>query len=388
MQRWLIQERLAWRDQLFANVGTRWILREKFKGAQVWHPSIDISWLVPRPIVGASIRVRGAHAVGVVAFDTSTALLLVPLGTPIQERRAEKPREIELGADAQFSRVLVRATVFTEWTRDLRIFVPVPPQPSNPFTTLGRIENRGLEVEARALILDRSPFRWTAVGTLALLRNRLTSAGSGDFPLVFRGSGYREGEPFGVFLEQPMTFADTNRDGRPTPDEMTFGQPRTVGTAVPTREATLRSLLELPSSGLTLGFALEHVGGHKAQNLIALYQCIYQINCRALQDPSASLPDQVAAVAARFATFASPFLENASFTRLSEISLRWQPWHHSLSGLRAVTVSLEARNALTITGFHGPDPEVVTANAAQGSAILRATPVVPRELAVRIDFDR
>jgi TonB-dependent starch-binding outer membrane protein SusC len=339
----------------------------------------------------ATLRLRGAYAVGVQPRDTSTEFFfIVPpsFGPPPAPIEPEEPREGEFGLDATLgTRLELNATLFAQHTPKL-IFVTTVPQPSlGTFgTTLGKMHNRGVELAARFLVVDRPSTRWRAMMTLATLRNRVS--GLTAFPPEnFEGAGVRDEQPFGVFLTQDITFVDANGDNLPSPSEITISEYRPIGTAVPTREASLRSELQLPGRGLVLSAALDHRGGHRAVNVFDYYQCQLNRDCRALQDPTVSLTEKVNAVAARQRGARSVYLEDAAYTRVSEVALEWTPpARFGTAFSSGVTISVEGRNLATWTSYRGPDPEVATATARRGIQALPMVPALPRTIGLRVEF--
>jgi hypothetical protein len=64
------------------------------------------------------------------------------------------------------------------------------------------------------------------------------------------------------------------------------------------------------------------------------------------------------------------FVEDASYGKLRELSLSYNVG--PIGGWGNWTVSVIGRNLLTITGYHGFDPEVGDAGATTGSAAINA----------------
>lgn len=390
---WMVQERIGIRDRLFLNLGARRIAAERSGNRGRWHPSVDLAWDAGRLPGDGRLRLRGAYAVGMQPRDSATEVFFIgppSFGPPSAPIEPEEPREGEVGFDASFTtRVELSATLFAQETPKL-IFVTPVPQPSlgTRGTTLGKVRNRGVELAARFLLVDRPATRWGATITLATLRNRVS--GLGAFPPVnFDGAGVRDGQPFGVFLTQDIAFIDANGDNLPSPSEITISNYRPSGTAVPTREASLRSELRLPGRGLVLSAALDHRGGHRALNVFDYYQCQLNRDCRALQDPAVSLSNKIDVVAARLAGARSVYLEGASYTRVSEVALEWTPPARFGGAMsNGVTISIGGRNLATWSKYRGPDPEVATATARQGIQQLPLVPALPRTVGLTVEFAR
>ncbi len=387
---WMVQERLELGDRIFVNAGARRIAGERSGNRGRWHPSIDAAWDVGQIASNATLRVRAAYAVGIQPRDTSSVFFFVTAApfdpNPPAPIEPEEPREAEIGAEARWgSRVELSASYFDQRTPKLITLGPLPP--SLGFTTVGaflsEIRNRGVELVARVALVDRPTTRWTAAVTLATLRNRMGDVLS---PAATSGPTTMDGEPFGTFYGRRYTFVDANGDGVPVPSEVTASDWGASGTAIPTREASLRSDLGLRRWGLTLSAALDHRAGHRAYNVIDYVPCFYR-TCRGWQDPSAPLSEKVKAVAGSVIQPNSIYLEDASYTRLGELAIAWTPpprFGRVLSS--GLTLSIEARNVATWTSFGGADPEVATTTSARlGSIGVPMLPAVPRTIGVRVE---
>jgi hypothetical protein len=396
----MVQERIAVADRFFFNLGARRIAGERSDGGGRWHPSVDAVWELGRLVPRATLRVRGAYAVGVPPRDAGLFVGLLPLsptgtlpvgvGPRLVPIEPEQPREAELGLDASLgSRVALTATFFDQWTPELIVPNVVQP-PSGGFAgtgvALGRMQNQGVELTGRVDLVDRPTTSWTAAATLATIRNRVSGLDE-IAPTVFVGPGVRNNQPFGVFLTRRARFVDANGDNLPSQSEITLGDAEPRGSVYPTREASLRSELGLKRFGLALSATLDHRGGHHAYNMTQYYSCLFR-RCRAWQDPTASLPEKTEAVASSLTQMTQLGLEDASYTRLTELAVAWTPSPRFArvfsSGL---TIVLEARNVVTWTSFGGPDPEVATTSSAvRGRQQIEMLPALPRTVGVRIDF--
>jgi hypothetical protein len=297
----------------------------------------------------------------------------------------ERTAESEIGLDARLGdRVRVALTAFRSDASKLWLRGYVPP--SNGFSAtalpIGAMRNEGVEVRADARLLDGRGLRWDATLTASALRNRLRS--SGDFQVFeeLRNS------PVDPYWTTPYTYDDANHDGIIDASEVQFSATQTIaGSSLPTREAGLGSTLMLGRS-VILGALLDYRGGQKLDNANEGFRCRIG-NCRGAQDPSASLAEQAAAVAARNNSFfANAYIEDASFLKLRELSLTWTlpaKWSNSLAGMNTA-VTLAGRNLATWTRYNGLDPEL---DYRRFDALPRAdmgkAPQV-REIALRLDI--
>jgi hypothetical protein len=300
----------------------------------------------------------------------------------------EQPREAEIGADVRWgSRLEINATYVDQRTPKLiAIGAPFPSLGVSTGITLANMENRGIEVGTRVDVIDGPTTRWTTSLGLATLRNRVTGFSSS---LGLIGPGAHDGQPNGTVATMAYTFVDTNDDGLPAPSEFTPSGVRIAGNVIPTREASLRSELEMRRWGLTLAAALDHRGGHSAHDSIERYSCMIR-QCRGWQDPDAPLADKIRAVQGSLglAHLYAGYLKDASYTRLGELALAWKiPVRFGRVLANDLTMIIEGRNLATLTGFDGPDPEVATARGHMGGLpAVPMLPAVPRTVGVRVEW--
>ena len=106
---------------------------------------------------------------------------------------------------------------------------------------------------------------------------------------------------------------------------------------------------------------MSHRGGYKTLNNTDRFRCAFAQNCRAINDPTSPLADQAAAIAALLTTDAG-YIQDASFTRLREVSVtlsapkRWA----GIAKAETMSLTLAGRNLATWTDYKGLDPEVTS----------------------------
>src|SRR6185503_14668594 len=81
--------------------------------------------------------------------------------------------------------------------------------------------------------------------------------------------------------------------------------------------------------------------------------------CVAINDPTAPLADQAAAIAGLLTTDAG-YIQDASFTRLREVSVTWTTPKRWAAAAKSdnLSLTLAGRNLATWTDYKGLDPEV------------------------------
>ena len=382
LRSWMLQERASIDDRLFVNVGMRH-MAPAFPGDESWYPSADASWTAGSSGPFTAMRFKAAIATAVPGYDESPVVFVPVFPPPTEFPGRQKTTEVELGAELEMGRrYATDITLLQQRTKGafLANFTAAPGLPPR-----ADLINRGVELAARAGIVDRRSVRFDASVALTLTSGKV----KGEFPMFTSVGGFSvmPGSPYGVFLHRPVTFSDTvNANGLPQAAELTVGAAEEGGAVFPNREIAARFTLSLPATGFTLALGVDHRGGHKAVNTFEYLQCVLSNtrNCRAFQDPSASLEEQIGAMAAEY--HGVLLLEDGSFTRLAELAITWRPPSSKGSAWSGLAIGLEARNLFTLTRFEGPDPETQAANI-QMAALPQPMAGLPRTLALIVRYE-
>ncbi|MEJ7810985.1 MAG: TonB-dependent receptor [Gemmatimonadaceae bacterium] len=225
------QEQIGWKDKLFLTGALRWDASSTFGPDERWQvfPKGSVSYvvsedgwfrsLVPERAV-SSLRLRTAIGYAgnqpstlnaysrfddyvPVSYDGKSGLLnSVTLGN--EGLKPERQREWEFGVDAGFldDRLSLEATYYDKLVTDLLYFRPAAASTgyTRQFSAIGAMSNKGVELLARAIAVDRPRFRWDATATYTRNRNIVKRL---DIPDFQSASGYpnriKEGDPIGVF---------------------------------------------------------------------------------------------------------------------------------------------------------------------------------------------
>ena len=110
---------------------------------------------------------------------------------------------------------------------------------------------------------------------------------------------------------------------------------------------------------------IDHKGGFKLFNNTARFRCAFG-NCQAAYDKSTPLADQAASIAATSLGTDAGYVEDATFTKLRELSVTFiaSPRVARAFHARGLDLTIAGRNLHTWTNYKGFDPEVnSTANA-------------------------
>lgn len=202
------------------------------------------------------------------------------------------------------------------------------------------------------------------------------------------------GRPFaGYFVRPLLGYSDIDGDGilesacSNGTCEVTVGDTAVyAGTPVPSRMLAAATRVRLVGT-VTLAARVEHQGGNRLLNLDYENRCAFFANCQATVDKSASLGEQARVVAALVGGEGG-FIEDASFTKLRELSLTVSApaaWARRI-GAAGADLTVAGRNLHTWTGYSGLDPEINTAGAGLLSAYTFGTPPLPRTVTTRLDL--
>jgi hypothetical protein len=338
---------------------------------------------------GGALRVRVAYGESVQPFELFDLLPLPPVASPFIPGLEptidlpERMKELEGGVDLAWGRrASVSATVYRRQIDNVLVFAPgVTLFGGGAFAVNRDVDTRGVELDARAAVVERSSWRWELRAIAAALRSR---AGSG-FPVTTSGSAsLQEGSPvFGV-PGGDATYSDANGDGLLSRTEF---KPREWNTdlrpSTPTFEGALHSTITWRSRLTLLAIVDRHSGHHAFPGSEAMH--CGQPNCREAQDPSATLAEQARALELQ----SGRAFTDASFTRLREVALRWvlAPARADASPFRGATIVVAGRDLATWTGWRGLDPEI---NTNLRSALLqsdRGGVPLPRRVSIGLEID-
>jgi TonB-linked SusC/RagA family outer membrane protein len=227
------QQTVGWADRLFVTGALRFDASSSFGDDERWqfYPKGSLSYVLSeydfwQESVGdavSSFKLRasvgtsgGLTSIG--AFDRFTVYNAQSYGgvpglqpstqLGAQNVRPERQLEIEVGADMSLlrERVALNVTYYDQTTNDLLLTRTLAP--STGFNTrlanVGTVENRGLEVRARGVVLQRENLRWTSTATYARNRNEVSDipgeTGRVTIPSSFGISVAQNGESIGSFF--------------------------------------------------------------------------------------------------------------------------------------------------------------------------------------------
>jgi TonB-dependent starch-binding outer membrane protein SusC len=388
----LIREDLAFGDRLFFSAAVRNDKNSAFGQdfGSINYPSFTLSWVVneepffPKTNIFSSLRLRAANgrsgqkpnfrdaitffnAQTVSVSNTDVPGILVG-GTGNLELRPEKSRETELGFDAGFfgERLGLEVTHYNKRTDDLLIAVPLPPSlglTQTQFKNLGSVRNKGWEFLVNAKVFDMDQAGLDVLATGSTNDNKLLSLGEispgVSVPEILFGTiqEHKAGYPLGGYWAKPLTFSDANKDGIIDETEITVGPDNVyMGNPLPKTQLAFSPTLRL-FNAVRISAQIDRKAGYRLFDFTRRFRCVFG-NCREAYDKTAPLADQAAYLGVFFGTDA-PYIEDASFTKLRELSFTFSVPERlrGFLGGRNAELSIAGRNLHTWTNYRGFDPE-------------------------------
>ena len=368
-------------DRLAFGAGAR---RERDTGADSVfrvYPSADVVWLAPRRVAAGTLRARAAYGESAQPFaDFERPAISPPPDIGFGSFAAstidipERVREVEGGVDLDWDSA--GAVALTFYQRRIVNLFSLTEGPGGTFGESRRATSQGLEVDARVTVLHRSAVRWELRALGATQRNHIVGGNSTYGPLY---DVTKDGAPFHAVTGASPTYSDANGDGILTMEEFPR-QEIDIGlrSSTPTFQGALHSVVAI-GHRLELTAVVDRQSGQYAFPWSEQTQC-GPPNCREGQDPASTIDEQ----AHRWNLLARTAFEDASFTRLREVSLRW-----TLGGTRSwrgATLVVAGRDLALWTKWRGLDPEIDTNRrsvALQGAA--GGVPL-PRRLTVGVEL--
>jgi TonB-linked SusC/RagA family outer membrane protein len=389
-----VQQQLAWRERLFLTGALRGDENSAF-GADfgfILYPSLQASWVIaeepwfPQTSWLSSLRLRTAYGqtgqrpafrqattfyspVTVMIEDVDVpAVAIGGSGNPNLE--PERSAEIEAGFDVGLmdDRATLALTYYDKSTRDAlvaRILAPSLGSDTTQFVNLGEVSNRGLEAQLDMRLLRGERFGWDATLNFSVSRNRVVDLGENITPIIFGLGGdsqrHQNGYPLGAYFARPILgWNDADGNGVLGEDEVEIGDdPLYMGTPFPTRQLALTTNVTL-FEWMRVSALAEYRGGNRLFNSTEEFRCGTFVNCKAMHDPSSSLEDQAAGIAALFYATPAGYMQDADFVKLREVAITFTAPSDLAQrvGASAVSLTLAGRNLATWTEYKGFDPEI------------------------------
>jgi TonB-linked SusC/RagA family outer membrane protein len=387
-----VEEELNYKERLFVTGAVRLDGASSFgkSFSDAVYPKTSVSWLTSsepfwhlpwlntfrlRAALGASGQLpRSTDAIksyaGVLGKKDgigSSGVLISNSGN--DNLKPERSTEFEAGFDAGLAhdKVTVELTFYTKTTKDALVAVPLPPsngEVQTQFRNLARIRNKGLELAISAAPISTPNFSLDFTLSGSITNNKVLSLGDSVAPISFGfyqqdRAGYTAGGFWGLPL---LGFNDANHDGIIDQSEVRVGDTLVYqGSPLPTREAALNIGMNFFHDRIRLAGQWDYRGGNTVDNSMENFRCSAVFNCRGEFDKTASLEEQAKAQAVLLSGGnAFGYFEPGWFIKLREVSLTFYgtPGMARALGASSISLTLAARNLLTITDYTGVDPEV------------------------------
>src|SRR6185312_4977527 len=312
-----------------------------------------------------TVTVSGADVPGIIVGGTGNPNL-----------RPERSSEVEFGFDAGFlaQHIGLEVTHYHKRTDDLLVAVPLAPSlglTATQFQNLGAVLNTGWEYVANVKVLDARKVQFdfsvnASTNNNKLLTLGLLPTGKPVPPIVVNSDQqHRVGYALGSYWLKPISFKDANGDGIIARSEITVGDTAVyLGNIFPTKNYSITPNLTL-FNWMRFSALIDHKGGFKLFNNTARFRCAFG-NCQAAYDKSTPLADQAASIAATSLGTDAGYVEDATFTKLRELSVTFIASQRVARAFHAsgLDLTIAGRNLHTWTNYKGFDPEVnSTANA-------------------------
>lgn len=363
----------------------------------------------------ASYGTTGNDGIGnfryVGAWEGGANYLDNPAFTPTQianpDLKWEQTSTLDVGLELSLfqSRVDLNVGYFIKKTEDLLFFSPLPHATgfNGVWENIGDIENKGLEIELGAGILNTSSgLNWRLNGNISFLENKVVSLVNENLVRSGFASIYQEGKPLNTFYGMkflgvdPATgesiFQDTNGDGVVNVDDETVigdYQPEFIGGVTNT----------LSFKGLTLDVFFQFVEGvdiynntlQFTTNPAANWGMSTEMRRRWKQPGDITDIPKPSTVAGLNGADNSRFLSDGSYLRLKNISLSYELPRNFIAKakLRSARVYVTGQNLLTFTSYNGADPEVSTfanSNTSGGTDFLTFPQSKVYQVGINIGF--
>lgn len=400
-----LQQRLAWRDVLYATAAIRADENSAF-GQQVgviFSPSVSLSWVVsdmgfwPESFSQVnSLRLRTAYGQAAQApppyaadqrlaptrltTATTTLAAFSPLFPGNPDLGPERKAELEFGADIEFfeGRYSARYTHYRQTVTDAilnRVLAPSLGFLGSQFVNIGELTNNGHELALSAALVESTRLRWDVDLTLSTQDPIVTDLG-GVNPLFLgndRGmimEGFAPGAYYGPIVESAQRAAD----GTIVPGSIVYKDcpelPQNFchyGSPQPTNLQTFATTLGILDNTLRVNMTFDRRGNvFKRNGSMAFNTGFHRDRGSPLEyafRESRVSPREQASMEQRLAGVANAdsemWAEDGSFVRFRELSVGYQlpPAIANLFRGRNVSVTAGGRNLAVWTKFRGIDPE-------------------------------
>ncbi len=442
----VLEQTAAFNDKFFVTGAVRLDNSSVFGAGSrefVFYPSFSSSYVVseekwfPKAGFIDQLRLRGSigeagnrpgfrqaetffNSVSVNSTSSDASIPAVTIGGPVGNAllKPEITREVEGGFDFNLGggRIDGEFTAFQKDTRDLlvgRVLAPSLGVAANQNVNLSKMTTKGLEGTVNVKLIDTKKLTYSQRFTVTTFQNKIGELGVIDgqpiAPIVFGTQQFRAGYPAGGYFQRKiLSYADLNSDGIISrvncPAYGGLANPILVGGGAcevqlsdsleylgspqPTRQVSFQSLVSA-FKNLQFSVLVDYRGGAKLYNNTREFRNNGGFaNGQDFWDRNAPLSDQVKSTARAMGT-SDGYIEDASFVRLSEVSMTWVVPASAARIFRSggLSLTLSGRNLGLWSDYTGFDPEVISNTGANFTTTDFLTNPPGRSYTLRVNFN-
>ncbi|MFC4870295.1 SusC/RagA family TonB-linked outer membrane protein [Negadavirga shengliensis] len=357
-----------------------------------------------------SLNTFGAGAAAV--FNDGMVVTLNPARLANPDLKWETTEQWDVGVDFEFlnGRLSGSLDYYQKNTFDMLIALPVPRSTGfqTRLTNVGKIKNKGLDLELRSVNISTSNFEWSTGLTLFTLNNRVVDLG-GISQIITGSAGFtdqifviQEGAPLRSFYgwhidgvwqvgddfsettdnvnPGDLKYRDINGDGTVNSDDREI-----IGNSFP--DLTYGISNSLRFKNITFDVFFDGVYGIEMlnNNLVDTYFPIQlrrnklaepYLNRWTPENPSDTYPSFVTPLGQGRKVINTRTVEDASYLRLKTIRLNYAWQRPLLGGLaKAANFYVTAENLMTWTNYSGVDPAVNSNGSATANIDFNTFPL-------------
>lgn len=442
----VLEQTASFNDRLFVTAAARMDNSSVFGAASrqfVFYPSVSTSYVIseekwfPKFGVIDQLRLRGSigeagnrptfrqsetffNSVSVNAASPDASLPAVTIGGPVGNAllKPEITRETEGGFDFNLKggRIDGEFTVFRKDTRDLlvgRVLAPSLGVAATQNVNLSRMTTKGLEGTVNVKVIDNKRFSYAQRFTVTTFANEIAALGRIDgqpiAPIIQGTQQFRAGYPAGGYFQRKiLSYTDRNADGiisrvncpayggQANPilvgggacEIMLSDSLEYLGSPLPTRQVSFQSDIRV-AKNLQFNVLVDYRGGSKLYNNTREFRNNGGFaNGPDFWDIKAPLSDQVKSAARAMGT-SDGYIEDASFVRLSELSMTWVVPAAAAKIFKTggLSLTLAGRNLGLWSNYTGFDPEVLSNPGNNFGTVDFLTNPPSRSYTLRVNFN-
>ena len=347
-------------------------------------------------------------------------IAVIPQNLANPDLKWETAIQFNAGVDFGLFKDRLTGTIDTYYKTNSDLLLNVPVGPTSGFNYItanqGKIENKGLEISLNADLLNKKDFKWNVFGNISFNKNKVVAIGTSpqEFGalgsvVAFLGNNVSGGtyfkQPANIFVEgrevglfyglqtkgiirsnddltdtptkDPLKyngtdlrvgdvyFVDQNGDGDITDEDKTV-----IGNPNPDFTYGFGSSFEYKNLSVSLLFNGVHGNNIANANLLELGYAnntsknilanAFTDAFDAVNNPAGNYPSPgVGGIGVNYSTnFNDRMIEDASFLRLSYITLGYSVPVETISFIESMKLTISGQNLWLLTNYSGFDPEV------------------------------